>query len=57
MEKFHYNPIALTTITKTFFNHLQTLYLYHPNINRFINDTKIITRKYCSIPILTINEN
>ena len=45
MTKFHYNPVALTPITREWFDHLQTLFIYAPEDNRFENDKRIIARE------------
>ena len=34
MTKFHYNPIPLTQVTRNFFTHLQTMFIYSPNDNQ-----------------------
>ena len=49
MTKFHYNPISLTPITREFFTHLQTLYLYSKEDCRFDNDERIIATVNCKI--------
>ena len=45
MTKFFYNPIPLTEITRCFFTHLQTLFIYSKEDNLFENDTRIIARE------------
>ena len=45
MEKFFFNPLPLNSITREFFNHLQTLYLYTGDDNKFKNDERILNRK------------
>ena len=44
LTKFHYNPIALTSKTREFFDHLQTLYIYSSYEDLFKNDNRIIAR-------------
>ena len=46
MTKFHYNPIPLTPITREFFDHLQTLYVYSLDDNLFLDDKRIIKREF-----------
>ena len=41
MTKFHYNPVPLTPITREFFDHLQTLYIYSEQDNQFEDDYRI----------------
>ena len=45
MTKFFYNPIPLTMKTREFFDHLQTLYIYSIDDERFYNDERIIVRE------------
>ena len=50
MTKFFYNPIPLTSETRKFFSHIQTLFVYSREDNQFENDTKIIKREIQFIP-------
>ena len=45
MTKFHYNPIPLNERTRTFFDHLQTLFIYSRDDNQFEEDPRIIARE------------
>ena len=47
MEKFHYNPMPLNSLTRSFFPNLQTLYVYHSNDMLFKNDKSILKRQIC----------
>ena len=50
MSKFHYNPISLTRITREWFDHLKTLYIYDSvKDDLFEDDERIIAREYCKI--------
>ena len=46
MTKFHYNPVPLNKITREFFDHLQTLYIYSLDDNLFLDDKRIIKREF-----------
>ena len=47
MEKFHYNPIPLTSSIRSFFPNIETLYIYDiDNCELFENDEKI-KKRYC----------
>ena len=50
MEKFHYNPIALTHKTRHFFPNIETLFQYTSSDELFENDKKIIDRKLQMYP-------
>ena len=43
-SKFFYNPIPLTEQTREWFDHLQTLYIYHSTDMRFEGDERIQRR-------------
>ena len=49
MTKYHYNPVPINETTREFFDHLQTLYLYSNEDERFENDKRIIGREECQI--------
>ena len=44
IDKFHYNPISLTSTIQLLFIHLQTLYLYDLHSPLFLEEEKIIKR-------------
>ena len=50
MTKFFYNPIALTSKTRKFFDHLKTLYIYSSNDNLFEDDERILNREIQFVP-------
>ena len=54
-SKFFYNPISLTSTTRTFFDNLQTLHIYKDDDSLFENDPKIINRVY--IPPVSYKEH
>ena len=57
MTKFHYNPVPLTPITREWFDHLKTLFIYSEQDNRFEEDPRIIAREIQIVPYyLKVNE-
>ena len=50
MEKFHYNPVSLNTITREFFPYLQTLFIYSEDDELFEEDKRIIARNIQIVP-------
>ena len=50
MTKFFYNPISLTSTTREFFTHLQTLFIYSKEDNQFEEDKRILYREIQYVP-------
>ena len=46
---FFYNPIPLNKKTREWFDHLQTLFIYHSTDMRFENDKRIERREYIKV--------
>ena len=50
ITKFHYNPFPLNEITREYFTHLQTLFIYNQTDNQFEEDKRIIKREIQMYP-------
>ena len=49
LNKFFYNPIPLTPITREFFTHLRTLFIYSSQDNQFSDDERIKAKEHIKI--------
>ena len=56
-EKFHYNPIPLTTEIRHLFPNVETLFIYDINNYESFEEDKRIIKRFCVHPISTLQFN